>query len=130
MHTAIQCLKHREIMAYRIYIHREGRNPISLLEWQTAVQQADGVRLAEGDTECTNPKSGEVIAVSNSGGDAEVFFPSQSKWFHVFSWRNGKVAFKGPSSFDAIDDSVRKAATQLASLLNARIIGDEGEPYE
>jgi hypothetical protein len=52
-------------MAYEIHIARrapEGQIlPIALSEWRTIVQQTENVRMAEGDFEITNPKTGEII---------------------------------------------------------------------
>ena len=49
--------------------------PIALSEWRAVVQQTHNVRMAEGDFEITNPKTGEIIRLRNAGGDAEAFFP-------------------------------------------------------
>jgi len=68
-------------MAYEIHIARrapEGQIlPIALSEWRAVVQQTHNVRMAEGDFEITNPKTGEIIRLRNAGGDAEAFFPQR-----------------------------------------------------
>ena len=101
-----------------------------MAEWQSVVEQTSGVRLAKGDLEIVNPKTGDIISVGNPGGDAEVYFTGSQAWHHVFTWhRSGKVSFKGLPSFSDPEDPVRIAATALAKLLKAQIRGESSEVY-
>lgn len=123
-------------MAYEIHIERiddEGELtgvPITLSEWEAAVEGVWGVRLASGDTVAANPSTGEVISIQGAVEDAEVFFAAESTWSPVYRWRMGRISFKGLPSFDDPDDVVRQKTRMLASALGARIIGDDGEFYE
>jgi hypothetical protein len=78
-------------MAYEIHIERrapEGQIlPIALSEWRAVVQQTQNVRMAEGDLEITNPKTGEIIRLRNAGGDAEAFFPQRLSGCVCFAGR-------------------------------------------
>jgi hypothetical protein len=77
-------------MAYEIHIERRASDdqslPIAPSEWRTVVQQTQDVRMADGDLEITNPKTGETIRLRNAGGDAEAFFPAKAEWLRVFRW--------------------------------------------
>ena len=123
-------------MAYAIHITRRAPDgeivPIALSEWSAVVQQTAGVRLAEGgDFETANPKTGEVIRLHNTGGDAEVFFPAKASWQRVFRWSpSGRVWFNAPRDFDTPTSEIRRLAAELARALGASLVGDEGETYD
>ena len=51
-------------MSYSVYIERKP-GKISLAEWQSVVEQTSGVRLAKGDLEIVNPKTGDIISIGN-----------------------------------------------------------------
>ena len=128
-------------MAYAIHIERvndvgesfdenENRiNPISLAEWEAVVAATPGVRLTSADVVGRNSQTGEVIHIPSRAGDAEVYFADESAWIRVYSWFEGAVSFKPSERFDDINDPVRKISLMLASYLQARIIGDDGEFY-
>jgi hypothetical protein len=123
-------------MAYEIHIERvndtgeSAGEPITLSEWKAAVENQENIRLTSDDVVATNPATGEVIRIPNSDGDAEVFFPEESKWYRVYRWRKGRITFKGLPSFDNPNDTLRQATRLLAKSLEARIVGDEGEFYD
>jgi hypothetical protein len=122
-------------MAYAIHIRRRDPNgqilPIAISEWRAAVQQTENVRIAEGDFRTGNPKTGEIIALRNTGGDAEVFFPAEAEWRRLFRWSpSGQVSFGAPRDFDLPTSDVRRLASKLAHALGASLVGDEGEVYE
>ena len=122
-------------MGYEIHIERQdsgGQNiPITLEEWRAIVEGTDGIRLAEGRHNVTNPKTGEVISFGNAGGDAEVFLPDASTWRRAFLWsRPGRISFRAPSDWDEPTSQIRRIATALARSLGATLVGDEGEVYE
>jgi hypothetical protein len=122
-------------MAYEIHIERrapDGQSlPIALSEWRTAVQQTQNVRMAEGDLEITNPKTGEMIRLRNAGGDVEAFFPATAEWLRVFRWSpSGQISFAAPRDFELPTSDVRCLAAELAHALGASLIGDEGEIYD
>jgi hypothetical protein len=102
-----------------------------LSEWQAAVSVAEGVRLFNAPAHTiTNSKTGEVISVPVRDGDAEVFFPTENKWYSVFTWFEGSASFAG--RFEPGDKShpVWVAAISLAARLGAVIRGDDGEIYD
>jgi hypothetical protein len=122
-------------MAYEIHIERrapEGQIlPIALSEWRAVVQQTQNVRMAEGDLEITNPKTGEIIRLRNTGGDAEAFFPAKAEWLRMFCWSpSGRISFRAPRDFDLPNSGIRRLVAELAHALGASLIGDEGEIYD
>jgi hypothetical protein len=122
-------------MAYAIHIARrtlEGQIlPIALSEWRAVVQQNQNVRMAEGDFEITNPKTGEIIRLRNAGGDAEAFFPARDEWLRVFRWSPfGRISFTASRDFDLPTSVIRRLAADLAHALGASLVGDEGETYD
>jgi hypothetical protein len=122
-------------MAYEIHIERRAPDarhlPIDLLEWRAVVAKAAGVRMAEGDFEISNPATGEVIRLRNSGGDAEVFFPGDALWRRVFRWSSpGRISFRAPRDFGAPASIIGRLALELARDLDALVVGDEGEIYD
>jgi hypothetical protein len=121
-------------MAYSIHIRRRDAggqdSTIGLSEWRAVVERTDGVRLAEGDYQITNPKTGELIGIRNRGGDAEVFFSHEATWRRVFRWSEGQISFAAPRDFDLPTCSIRRLAAEFARALDARLVGDEGETYD
>ena len=121
-------------MAYEIHIERRGANaqrlPIALSEWRAVVERTDDVRMAEGDFQTINPKTGEDIRFRNGGGDAEVFSPDNGEWLRAFCWLpSGRISFRAPRDFEAPTSAIRQAAAVLARGLDALVVGDEGEIY-
>jgi hypothetical protein len=122
-------------MAYMIRITRnrkggEGGDAITLPEWIDAVDSLAHVRLADGDYAVTLPETGQVFTLRNTGGDAEVFLPHADSWRRVFRWDDEQVSFVGTEEF--VSNAVcqlRRIARQLAEVLQASVIGDEGETY-
>ena len=122
-------------MAYEIHIERRGANaqrlPIALSEWRAVVERTDDVRMAEGDFQTTNPKTGEVIGIRNSGGDAEMFFSDKAAWLRAFRWSpSGRISFRAPRDFEVPTSAIRQAAIVLARGPGALHVGDEGEIYD
>ena len=121
-------------MGYSIHIRRRDAgaldSAIALSEWQAVVERSDGVRMAEGDYQITNPKTDELINIRNRGGDAEVFFSHEADWRRVFCWSEGHITFAAPRDFDLPTCLIRKLAAELARALDAQLVGDEGETYD
>jgi hypothetical protein len=122
-------------MAYEIHIKRIGPDghfvPVTLSGWRAAVEQTPNVRLARGDDEIANSKTGEVIRITNAGGDVEVLLSGGGQWQRVFRWsQRGSISFKAPDDFSQPDCEIRRVAARLARVLGARLIGDEGETYD
>ena len=122
-------------MGYSIHIERcasgAHHRPIELSEWRSVVERTDGVRMAQGDWQIANPKTGEVIRIGDAGGDADVYFPSDAAWRRIFMWSpEGSIEFRAPGDFLMPDSPMRRLATALARDLDANLVGDEGEIYE
>ncbi len=120
-------------MAYAIHIERRpeaGASSISLAEWEAVVERTEGVRLADGDAEAVNPRTGEVVRILNHGGDAEAFHPGDGSWRRIFYWNETRVSFRAPDDFLARECVARSLARELARALDARLVGDEGEIYD
>jgi len=121
-------------MGYNIHIRRHNTgvpdSPIALSDWRVAVECTDGVRMAEEDYQIANPKTGELIRIRNRGGDAEILFPDEGAWRRVFWWFEGRISFGAPRDFELPTCFIRRAATDLARALGARLIGDDGEIYD
>ena len=129
-------------MAYSIHIARVNElgesfdendnriNPISLAEWEHVVAATSGVRLTSADLVTTNPRTGEVIRIPGRPGDAGVYSVDNSAWIRVYSWFDGAISFRPSVGFEEVNDPLRNITRMLASSLQARIIGDEGEFYE
>ena len=124
-------------MPYCLHISRltedpdEDLTPIPLEEWRAAVAVTEGVRVFTGKSHiATLPTTGQVIKVSANEGDAEVFFPSDDRWYLVFTWFEGSASFA--ARLDPADASNRvwAVAASLATRLGAVIRGDEGELYD
>ncbi|HEX8734175.1 MAG TPA: hypothetical protein VF721_02560 [Pyrinomonadaceae bacterium] len=118
-------------MAYEIHLKRvNDGEPITLSEWKAAVEKLENVRLSTEDLVMTNPSTGDVIRLPNAEGDAEIFFPEESKWRRVYRWREGRITFKGSPGFDNPNDTLRQTTRLLATILDAKITGDGGEFYD
>lgn len=113
-------------MAYEIRIKRQPA--LSLEEWTKAISRFKYVRLNASGTSIRNPHTGEVITIAGRRGDAEVFVAG--KWRLFFRWQNGTVVFKPHRSFNEPKDKITFIAKRLAQILNAKLVGDEGEIYD
>ena len=106
-------------MSYDLYIQRfqPGKRPvpITLKEWKAAVSQVNGVRLATG-----RQKGSRKL-----DGDTDVYFPERNVWFRVFQWIDDQIVFQATAALENAPISL--AARTLASLLDARIVGEEDE---
>jgi hypothetical protein len=114
-------------MAYDLHLEREPA--ITLSEWESAVSRVGDVRLGSGGSTIVNPKSGDVIAVGGVEGDAEV--NAGGGWHSFFRWQpSGSISFPYTEDLNAADSSVRRIVADLASILDAQVVGDEGESYD
>ena len=112
-------------MGYELHItrgddwSRRDKPEISLDEWQDFVAGRSDFELT-GVAEATNPETDEVIRIEQPG-IAIWRRESGPVWF---SWWRGSIAVKSPDP-DTIAEMVR-----IASSLNARVQGDDGEWYD
>lgn len=119
-------------MTYFLRIEREMEDgearPITLPEWKEAVSSVEGVRMSEGDAALVNPLTKETVVLHNRGGDAELFRADCNRWLRVLWWTpDGIVRFPAP---ETDGDPLLNAARGLATELDARIVGQDGEIYE
>jgi hypothetical protein len=111
-------------MAHELHIKRAGGIPLD--KWKRAVGGVPGVRLDVGSVTVTNPGTGERVTVDGCDGDAAVLF--EGEWIKVFRFSGGRVSFKSVDLGDPAN-AVARAASALAEILSANIIGDDGERY-
>ncbi|OWY27393.1 hypothetical protein [Herbaspirillum robiniae] len=115
-------------MAYELHIERRSHE-LTIAEWQTAVIQLDGVRLANNDSSAVNPSTGEVISMANRDGVAEILLES-GEWATCFHFVRGQISFRATATISMASDPAHIAAAKLATALGAEIVGDEGETYD
>ncbi len=102
---------------YSLLIEREQK--ISELEWLTICEKDNSLTVQ--DTFVTkNPKTGELIEIDTPHSCVWITPVLKKKFYFTFS--NGTVSF-------SYDKATVKKAKKIAALLNAKIIGDEGEEY-
>ena len=114
-------------MAYELHLQRQS-SPLTIAEWRAAVSQLDSVRLANGDGSVVNPSTGERIALAHQEGNAEIRLAS-GEWVPCFRFARGQISFKATADIGSESDPTHIAASELAAILEAEIVGDEGETY-
>ena len=102
-------------MPFELHIRRaEGREAITIEEWEEAVRAVEGVRMS-----------------GSKHGRAEVFVPKFAEWIPAFTWSpRGSVSFKSAPASDSNAAVILHAAFELAKFLNARVVGENDEPYD
>lgn len=122
-------------MAYTLKIERADDEIISLEEWESAVVQTEGVRLCTHEQHSTTvPKSGAVLSINSSPGDAEFYDEDSQRWHFCFRMSGGAIEFNARVISRALDGDLTDPAwlviRKLAVKLNAMITGEEGEIYD
>ena len=124
-------------MAYMIHITRdpggvlESVQEIALEDWISAVNNVEGVRLAEGDYSIRLPETGQVFVMRNTGGDAELHVPHTGEWRRAFRWEDGVIKFVSTEEFTSDPAChLRSIARALASALGAIVCGDDGRIHD
>lgn len=124
-------------MSYSLHIERSG-SEISLEEWLAAAATLKNVRQRKDQFSVENPVYGDIIKVNNSPGDLEIIWHrrlldcilgKKVEWRYAFFFNHGRASFFPPDDINSPKDPVRNVATQLARILNANIVGDDGEEY-
>jgi hypothetical protein len=113
-------------VGYDLHISRDecwaesSREPITRAEWRHLVD-ADPAMEMPGFIEATNPADGAVIRIEDAGIAVWSGHPAGVRV--PFSYRAGRIIVKSPDSV-VIDKML-----EIASVLGAHLIGDEGERY-
>lgn len=102
---------------YNLYIERE--NQISVEEW-LAVCEQDKSLSVQSTAIAVNPQTGEEIEVSTP--NSCVWISQILKKKYSFTYSNGSVTL-------GTDKAQLKKAKKIAKILNAKVVGDEGEEY-
>ena len=102
---------------YNLYIERE--NQISVEEW-LAVCEQDKSLSVQNTALAVNPQTGEAIEVSTPSSC--IWTSSILKKKYSFTYSNGSVTL-------GTDKTQLKKAKKIAKILNAKVVGDEGEEY-
>ena len=115
-------------MGYDVHITRAAEwsesesVPISLAEWLDYVANDPEMRL---DNFAEAVVSGRVLRYENVGLAVWTSYPGRAAggrppWF---DYRSGRVVVKNP------DDMILDKMREIASALDGRVVGDEGELY-
>jgi hypothetical protein len=130
-------------MSYELHIVRfdsDGNEvPIPLEEWQDVIAADRRLRPMQPVT-VTNPQTGETIQMAGGKmGDADCRVPLvgflsfllPGEWQPLFRWSSpGSIVFKGVPILSFPITGMKGFLRKLARSLDARIVGDEGEPYD
>lgn len=108
-------------MAYELSIERD--QPLTIDEWRTVVKMHPLLRFGPINSAASNPKTGEVIVVTGTEGDASIEL--DGRWVSLFRWRKGRVTFAA-RAIESAGDPVFKVAFELAKNLGALVRGEEG----
>jgi hypothetical protein len=123
-------------MAYELMIWREDN--ISTDEWVDAISAVKNVKIDSSKTVAKNPNTGAVIEIEGKSTDASIkyskgrFFWQKETWVHSFRFSSkfGFAKFPYSEELDLPDNQLRIVASQLAKILNAKIIGEGDELYD
>ncbi|EKE87084.1 hypothetical protein [Idiomarina xiamenensis] len=102
---------------YNLHIERE--NQISVEEW-LAVCEQDKSLSVQNTAIAVNPQAGAKIKVSTP--NSCVWTSRILKKKYSFTYSNGSITF-------GTDKAQLKKAKKIAQILNAKVVGDEGEEY-
>ena len=114
-------------MGYDVHITREAEfwegGGITLQEWEECVATDDSMRL-DGYAETETP--GGTLRYENEGLTVWLGDGGQEEDGHVtwFDFRNEYISVKNP------DQKTLNKMIELAQLLAAQVVGDEGETYD
>lgn len=104
-------------MGYNLYIERRDKKAgITKKEWLDYLQEDEEFEQIETFSSETNDGTGFIASIPNAGlWNKEVPF--------TFDEEEGNISVKNP------DEVIIKKMLEIASLLNAQVLGEEGEVY-
>ena len=105
------------MVAYCLHIERE--NDISVSEW-LAICENDSSLALQQETKVENPQTGERVKIQIPNSCVWTSPILRKKYYFTFS--NGIITLGN-------DKAQIKKAKKLAKLLDAKVVGDEGEEY-
>ncbi|HUQ06927.1 MAG TPA: hypothetical protein VM261_30760 [Kofleriaceae bacterium] len=116
-------------MGYDIHIERREDEPgITLDEWRAAVGSAPGARVIT----ATRVELGHGISQGVGPGDVELYFADDGQWTPVF--RTGERddgSIRIATRATALGQpAVLAFLRHVTSVLDAVVVGDEGEQYD
>jgi len=114
-------------MTFELYIER--KTPITITDWTTAVESIKGVRINDEDVVGINPQTGSEIRITSSEGDADVYLSKSKKWKKTYTY-GPSISFDKPRNWNKSENEVRVATFQLAQLLSARVVDENGDVIE
>lgn len=100
---------------------------ITETDWIAAVEATPGVRIANRNPSWTNPRTGDVVSMLHSEHSVEVQKETGEWHLDIHFTSSGRILFS-PAAWEA-GNPVAIAACKLASKLQARIVGEEGDCY-
>ena len=124
-------------MGYSLKIEKSDGSPISIQEWQAAIEKVPNVRLSIDDTVGSSPNNSQKIRIKAGEGDADVcvghsgfLWSRKPIWQRTFRFFEGRAIFKATEEVENPQSAAHKVAASLANVLGAQISGDEGEIYD
>lgn len=121
-------------MGYSLYIERTP--PLDHEEWLALVDSHPQLARADEAGEARNPRTGEVLRVDATPGDA-VATAEQSRWLGLSSvrvelgrltWLDGRVLLP-PFDAEETTGPAMQLFASVASQLGGQVVGDEAETY-
>lgn len=118
-------------MGYEVHIVRNSDwwdvavgGGISLEEWEFCVRTDESMRLDHAAE--TKTDDGEVIRYENPGLAVWVGYSNHNESGNMawFDFREGRISVKNP------DEEILRKMHQLATRLDAKVVGDEEEEYD
>lgn len=118
-------------MGYSLHIN-PSENFQSESAWRNAVEACQYTRLTANDIiPMINPATGEAMKIRSFPTDVEIYFADEDTWQTSIFWRAGTASISARAlTLGDEKDSAWLAVREICSLLDAQLIGDEGEIYD
>lgn len=100
-------------------LHIERNDKITVAEWLDICSNDNSLTIQH-SAKLKNPSTGEVIEIST---------PNSCVWISPFLRREYSFTFSNGSIVLGTDKAQVKKAKKIAKLLNAKVVGDQGEEY-